>query len=93
MEDAMARAQDRVEDLESQVVELKEVARETGRVKELESLLDEERERLAKLYKVYEDLESEKDELAARADEWEDWYRSLEPHFKGACRTFEDAPR
>ncbi len=92
MEDTLGRAQDRIEELEGTVVQLKEVERESGRAKELEGLLDEERERLAKLYKVYEDLEAERDELAARADEWQDWFRSLEPHFKGACRTFEDAP-
>ncbi len=92
MEDELAHAQGRIEELEDNVVALQEVERDAGRVKELERLLDDERERLAKLYKVYEDLEAEKQELAVRADEWEDWYRALMPHMKGACRTFEDAP-
>ncbi len=92
MEDELARAQGRIEELEDNVVALQEVERDAGRVKELERSLDEERERLAKLYKVYEDLESEKQELAVRNDEWEDWFRALQPHMKGACRTFEDAP-
>ncbi len=92
MEDELAHAQGRVADLEDDVLTLKAVERDAGRVKELERSLDDERERLAKLYKVYEDLEAEKQDLAVRADEWEDWYRSMQPHLKAACRTFEEAP-
>jgi chromosome segregation ATPase len=92
LENTLHRSKDRVDFLEREVETLRENQADLGRVAELERNLDEERERLAKLYKVYEDLEAEKNEASLRNEDWEQWHRTMAPHMRAAGKSFEDAP-
>lgn len=65
------------------------------RVEELEALLDEEQERLAKLYAVYEDMENDNADLAkknqelqTRLDKWEDWFAHMPDSVAAAARAY-----
>ena len=66
-----------------------EALRATGvsqeRVRELEHNLEDERERLAKLYKVYEDLEAQNKAFEKRLKVWQDWFRQVQPAMEQLC--------
>jgi chromosome segregation ATPase len=79
--------------LNNEAVRLREDASSKTRVRELEGELEGERERLAKLYKVYEDREAELRDSSARLDRWESWFQRIEPSMTTLCRAASDAPR
>ncbi|MGB1585901.1 MAG: hypothetical protein ACPHID_02495 [Thermoplasmatota archaeon] len=89
----LEKANDTIARMEEEVGRLNEVAADAGRVQELEQLLDEERERLAKLYKVYEETESEKKALQDAAGEWEAWFRKVAPAMESMCEAVNNAPQ
>jgi chromosome segregation ATPase len=78
---------------EDELVRLREDAVSKSRVQEVERLLEEERERLAKLYKVYEEQEAAHKDAQARLAGWEEWFRRIEPSMTLLCRSAADAPR
>jgi chromosome segregation ATPase len=86
------RANDRADALESEAASLREDAASKGRVGELESALEEERERLAKLYKVYEDGEAEKKDLESRIAEWDAWFDRYGSLMDQMCGAAGEAP-
>lgn len=88
----LEKANDTIADLEEDVVRLREVEDNAGRVEELEHLLDEERERLAKLYKVYEELEADKKAIEQDAQVWEAWFTKVRPHMAAMCDAVDSAP-
>lgn len=85
--------QDELDALNNEALRLREDAASKTRVRELEGELEGERERLAKLYKVYEDREAELRESNARLARWESWFQRLEPAMTSLCRGASDAPR
>lgn len=101
------RLENKVETAESELernrVAMREMERELAslhargidstRVDELEAQLDEEQERLAKLYAVYEEMESDNadlkkrnEQLQARLDKWEDWFAHMPKSAAAAAR-------
>ena len=66
-----------------------EVARRVGT---LEGELAEERERLAKLYAVYEEVDAERQRLEARLKEWDAWFHGAAPHIEELARSIHGAP-
>ncbi|MCA1819144.1 MAG: hypothetical protein LC620_03690, partial [Halobacteriales archaeon] len=87
------RSGDQVREMEGEMVRLREDAGSRGRVAELQGSLDAERERLAKLYKVYEEQAEELKQSAGRLDRWESWFQKVEPALTSICRAASDAPR
>lgn len=67
-----------------------EVARRAGT---LEAELAEERERLAKLYAVYEEVDAERQRLEGRLKEWDAWFHGASPHIQELARSIQGAPR
>lgn len=61
-------------------------------VTRLESELVDERERLAKLYVVYEEVEAERQKLASRLKEWDAWFHGAAPHIEELARSIHGAP-
>ena len=57
-----------------------------------QSDLDQERERLAKLYVVYEEVEAERARLESHLKEWDAWYHGVAPHLAEICRSIGGAP-
>ncbi len=92
MEKQLEKSQQHLRAMEDEVRELREVEQDAGRAEELEKLLDEERERLAKLYRVYEDLEAEKKETDALLEEWQAWAEQVKPVLQSACGLVDSAP-
>lgn len=62
------------------------------RVPQLEGELEQERERLAKLYAVYEEVEAARQALESRLKEWDAWYHGVSPHLAEICRSIGGAP-
>lgn len=89
----LVRMQDQVRDSEAEMAELREGAASKGRVSELEGLLNDERERLAKLYKVYEEQAADLKESNGRLDAWEAWVQKVLPAMETLCRHAGNAPR
>jgi chromosome segregation ATPase len=73
-EQANGRLRDELADREAELEELSSHGDLEATVDELEDELEEERERLTKLYGVYEETEAERDDLAARLRRWEAWW-------------------
>lgn len=88
----LQKSQDHIQRMEAEVRELREVEVDAGRIEELEKLLDEERERLAKLYRVYEDLEQEKKDADVLLEEWATWAQRVKPVLQDACGALDSAP-
>ena len=88
-----AEGQKRLED-ENQVLRenAKAHAEVARRVTNLEGELAEERERLAKLYAVYEEVETERKKLEARLKEWDAWFHGAAPHIEELARSIHGAP-
>ncbi|MFA5943679.1 MAG: hypothetical protein WC876_04340 [Candidatus Thermoplasmatota archaeon] len=57
-----------------------------------QSDLEQERERLAKLYVVYEEVEAERARLEQHIKEWDAWYHGVAPHLAEICRSIGGAP-
>ncbi len=93
MDEELKRAAAALRDMEAEAASLRELAPAKHRVEELERELAEERERLAKLYKVYEDLEAEKKDGDERLEEWERWYSQFRPVLDSAADRGRVAPR
>jgi len=89
----LRRLGDATREQESEIVRLREDAASKSRVAELESSLDAERERLAKLYKVYEEQAGDLKAAQLRLERWESWFQRIEPALTGLCRGAADAPR
>ena len=88
----LEKANDSIKDLEEEVLQLREVESHAGKAQELQSALDDERERLAKLYKVYEDLDAEKKEVEAALSEWQSWFKRARPAMMSVCEAVDSAP-
>ena len=84
---------DQLRALQGEVGQLRESAGSKSRVAELQGSLDAERERLAKLYKVYEEQAAELKQSGARLAKWESWFQKVEPALTAICRSASDAPR
>jgi chromosome segregation ATPase len=60
---------------------------------QLQQDLQKEQERLAKLFKVYEEQEQELKNAQARLEKWESWFSRMEPAIVALPKFFADAPR
>jgi chromosome segregation ATPase len=89
----LRRTADQLRDLEAETVRLREDAGSKARLAEMQGHLDAERERLAKLYKVYEEQAAELARSTSRLDKWEAWFQKVEPALTAICRAAADAPR
>lgn len=89
----LVRSQDTLRDWETEMASLRESAGSKGRVAELEGQLNDERERLAKLYKVYEEQAEDMKSNTARLDAWESWFQKVLPAMETICRNAGTAPR
>lgn len=74
LEKDLYKRNETIAQLEAKAESLKAHEDHTARLKELERNLSEEKERLAKLYKVYEDTESKLREKEEEASRWREWY-------------------
>lgn len=88
-EDELVRVRDELDaerrrsaTLEMARAELADAENLRRRLDEVDALYAAEKERLAKLYVVYEELESERDDLARRLEEKEAWFRKYETALK-----------
>lgn len=93
LEAELRRAADTIRSLEHEMTTLREDAASKTRVAELERQLEEERERLAKLYKVYEDLEADSKVAAERVAAWEEWFRSVQSGMRVVGNAVDRSPR
>jgi chromosome segregation ATPase len=62
-------------------------------VVQLQTDLLREQERLAKLYKAYQEQEQELTDAKARLAKWESWFTRMEPAITALPKFFADAPR
>lgn len=76
-----------------ELASLRALGNSKSRVTELEHELDTERDRLAKLYKVYEEQSAGLKASHAHLDRWEAWFSRMEPAMVSFCRGVSDAPR
>lgn len=92
----LRRAAEQQRRLEEDNASLREQARAAGeadrRAATLQSELEQERERLAKLYVVYEEVEAERARLEQHLKEWDAWYHGVSPHLAEICRSIGGAP-
>ncbi len=79
--------------LEDDVSSLRALEKDRHKLQGLEAELNEERERLAKLYSVYEDLEAEKVGLEGIIADWEAWFDQVRPGLQTACGALDTVPR
>jgi chromosome segregation ATPase len=63
------------------------------RVAAVEADLRKEQERLAKLFKVYEEQQQDLEAAKARLAKWESWFSRMEPAVVALPKFFADAPR
>lgn len=87
------KADAHIANLEAELRELRELSQFKHRVSDLEGELEEERERLAKLYRVYEELEADKAAADALVEEWAAWFRKSRSAFEGTCEALGTAPQ
>lgn len=92
----LKRAGEQQRRLEDENAGLREKAREMEaterRAAQAQSDLEQERERLAKLYVVYEEVEAERARLEQHIKEWDAWYHGVAPHLAEICRSIGGAP-
>ncbi len=92
----LRRAADAQTRLEEENQGLREAARrhqaEVHKHGTVQAELDEERERLAKLYAVYEEVEAERKTLEGRLKEWDAWFHGAAPHIEELARSIHGAP-
>ncbi len=89
----LVRMGDQVRQTESDMATLRESGVSKSRVSELERALEEERERLAKLYKVYEEQATELKDATGRLTAWEEWVQKALPPMETLARHAAHAPR
>lgn len=87
--EAQRRLEEENADLREQGRSRDEVER---RANQFQSDLEQERERLAKLYVVYEEVEAERARLEQHLKEWDSWYHGVAPHLAEICRSIGGAP-
>lgn len=78
---------------DAELKELREAGASRERVQQLERDLQKEQERLAKLFKVYEEQQQEFAVARSRLERWEAWFSKMEPTVTALPRFFADAPR
>ncbi|MFO1534485.1 MAG: hypothetical protein ABR586_02345 [Thermoplasmatota archaeon] len=78
---------------EAELGELRSVGATKESVLQLQADLLKEQERLAKLFKVYEEQEQEFKAAQARLAKWESWFSRMEPAVVALPKFFADAPR
>jgi chromosome segregation ATPase len=92
----LRRAGEQQRRLEEENVSLREQAKTSDevarRAASIQSDLEQERERLAKLYVVYEEVEAERARLEQHLKEWDAWYHGVSPHLAEICRSIGGAP-
>ena len=92
----LRRAGEQQRRLEEENVALRETSKTTEevarRAASIQSDLEQERERLAKLYVVYEEVEAERARLEQHLKEWDSWYHGVSPHLAEICRSIGGAP-
>lgn len=92
----LRRAGEQQRRLEEENVGLREQAKTSDevarRAASIQSDLEQERERLAKLYVVYEEVEAERARLEQHLKEWDAWYHGVSPHLAEICRSIGGAP-
>ncbi len=88
----LKRANDAMLAMENETNSLRETAVTPARYAEIEGQLDEERERLAKLYRVYEDVETDRARLEKSMRAWEDWFRSVRPSMEKLATAAKELP-
>ncbi len=86
-------AQARLDAQSIELLALRETATRVAKLQTVDTDLQQERERLAKLYKVYEERAADIRDLQTRLDAWEAWFQKMEPHMSQLCRMTSDAPR
>jgi len=55
---------------------------------EMEELYRKEQERLAKLFKKYEELSREHEEAMEKLNKWEEWYNENKEYIEAASNAF-----
>ena len=85
--------QEQLDGQNAEFLGLRETATRITRLETVDKDLQIERERLAKLYKVYEERAQDIRDLQAKLDNWEAWFQKMEPHMSMLCRMTGDAPR
>lgn len=88
----MDKMDDKIASLESELSEMRGMSEFKHRVSDLEAELEEERERLAKLYRVYEELEGDKAAVEANVAAWEAWFEKSRSAFEGTCEALSTTP-
>lgn len=79
-------------DAEARAEDLKSYEALGTKVTELEENLNDERERLAKLYAVYEETQAERDDANARLKQWQAWWDAHHKSLKGVTKAVNEAP-
>jgi chromosome segregation ATPase len=80
-------------DREGELAGLREAGASKEHVERLEKDLQAERERLAKLFKVYEEQQADLATAKDRLDRWESWFSRMEPAVTSIAKSFADSPR
>lgn len=93
VERRLEKAMDAIDILEKDVTALRALEKDRHKLQTLESELEEERERLAKLYSVYESLEAEKNGIEGKLLDWEAWFDQVRPSLQGACSALKTVPQ
>lgn len=92
----LRRAAEAEHRMQEEQAQLREQARNHDEVvrrsEQLASELTQERERLAKLYIVYEEVEAERARIEGHLKEWDAWYHGVSPHLAEICRSIGGAP-
>jgi chromosome segregation ATPase len=88
----MDKMDDKIASMESELSEMRGMSEFKHRVSDLEGELEEERERLAKLYRVYEELEADKAAVEANVSAWEAWFQKSRSAFEGTREALSTAP-
>lgn len=86
------RAKETLRSYESENEDLRGKAAYEKKAIRLEEALAQERERLAKLYKVHQDTEAEKREADILLLAWQEWYKALRPSLRRSADAIARAP-
>ena len=87
LDQELGESRQKVADLEAAREDLKNLEGMKSQIEELETRYEEEKERLAKLYVVYEELEAERDGLKRQVDERDAWFAQVQPAMETICRS------
>lgn len=89
----LREAQNTLDRQSADLVALRQTATRVTLLETVDKDLEIERERLAKLYKVYEERAADIRDLNTKLQNWEAWFQRMEPHMSQICRMTGDAPR